>query len=317
VGYIGGMGRGEGVRVRLCRPADRGSIERLGHPPSVAGMLCPPPARRIAWRLLGTRAVAVLAEEAGTGAVIGSAQFVRQHRSPGTWIFGHWRVAAGRRRQGIGRRILAEGMRRLPEVTRLYSHVEIDNDASIEAHKRLGFEVGRTLWGSAPLGVLSTIGPATPALRLEPAGARDWPVLFAIYARAMGSLWLRLFPSLGPRTFLGGTRGGLRAGAVAVARGGQGAGSDARAPGAKAISGDRSVAGYLVWESSAVTLFAEPDACDQALLARVALQVLAQGARRDLEIGLRGLPRSLAVRPGTIVLQELMGMPDVRTQWRG
>jgi len=37
----------------------------------------------------------------------------------------------------------------------------------------------------------------------------------------------------------------------------------------------------------------------------------------DLEIGLRGLPRSLTVRPGTIVLQELMGMPDVKTQWRG
>jgi len=291
-------------------------IERLGHPPSVAGMLCPPRARRIAWCLMGTRAVTVLAEEAETGAVVGSAQFVRQRRSPGTWIFGHWRVAAGRRRQGIGRRILAEGLRRLPEVTRLYSHVELGNDASIAAHERLGFEVGRTLWGSAPLGVLSTIGPATPALRLEPVGARDWPVLFAIYARAMGSLWLRLFPSLGPGTFLGGTRGGLRAGAVAVARGGQGT-AGARATGARAISTDRSVAGYLVWEGSGVTLFADPDACDQALLARGALQGLAQGGRRDLEIGLRGLPRSLTVRPGTIVLQELMGMPDVKTQWRG
>jgi len=311
------MARGDGVRVRLCRPADRGSIERLGHPPTVAGMLCPPPARRIAWRLLGTRAVTFLAEEAGTGAVVGSAQFVRSRRSPGTWIFGHWRVAAGRRRLGIGRRILAEGMRRLPEVTRLYSHVELDNDASNAAHERLGFEVGRTLWGSAPLGVLSTIGPATPALRLEPVGTRDLPVLFAIHARAMGSLWLRLFPSLGPRTFLGGTRGGLRAGAVAVACGGQGTAWGARATGASAISGDGSVAGYLVWEGSAVTLFADPDACDHALLARVALQVIAQGGRRDLEIGLRGLPRSLAVRPGTIVLQELMGMPDVKTQWRG
>ncbi|HKB08845.1 MAG TPA: hypothetical protein VKF61_11245, partial [Candidatus Polarisedimenticolia bacterium] len=55
--------------------------------------------------------------------------------------------------------------------------------------------------------------------------------------------------------------------------------------------------------------------CDQAFLARVALQLLGQGARRDLEVELRGLPRLLTERPGPIRLRALMGMPDVPTQW--
>jgi hypothetical protein len=77
------------------------------------------------------------------------------------------------------------------------------------------------------------------------------------------------------------------------------------------------VAGFVLWEGAAATLFAEPDACDPAFLARVALQIVAQGARRDDTIELRGLPRSLKGHPGPIGLQVLMGMPDVRTQWRG
>jgi hypothetical protein len=86
---------------------------------------------------------------------------------------------------------------------------------------------------------------------------------------------------------------------------------------AAAASADRSIAGFVLWVGRAATLFAEPEACDPALLARVALQIVAQGARRDDEIELRGLPRSLAGRPGPIAFQVLMGMPDVRTQWRG
>ena len=313
----GGLPGRSRTLIRLCRPADRASIERLGHEPHVADILCPKSARRLAWRLVGTRAVAVLAEEVGTGAVIGSVQFVRSRRSSDTWMFGHWRVAAARRRQGIGRRILVEGAGLLPQVARLYSYVDWDNDASIAAHERLGFEAGRTLWGKAPLGVLTTVGPATPALRLEPVGARDWPVLFAIYARAMGCLWLRLFPGLGPGNFLGGTLGGLRAGVVAVVRGLPGVAWSTTDPRAGTTSPDRSVAGFVLWEGEAVTLFADPAVCDHAFLARAALQAIARGARRDLEIGLRGLPRSLPVRPGPIRFQAVMGMPDVMTRWQG
>src|SRR3989454_8775721 len=258
----GGLPGRRRALIRLCRPADRASIERLGHPPHVADILCPRPARRLAWRLLGTRAVPVLAEEEGTGTVIGSVQFVRSRRSPDTWMFGHWRVTAARRRQGIGRHMLVEGTRLLPQVARLYSYVDWDNEASIAAHERLGFESGRTLWGRAPLGVLTTVGPATPALRLEPVGARDWPVLFAIYTRALGSLWLRLFPGLGPGNFLGGTLGGLRAGVVAVVGGLPGGARSTTDPRAGTTSPDRSVAGFVLWEGEAVTLFADPAACD-------------------------------------------------------
>jgi acetyltransferase (GNAT) family protein len=304
---------GDGALIRVCRPGDRGSIERLGHPPAIADMFCPPRSRRIAWRLLGTRAVSLLAQEAGTGSALGSVQFVRSRRSPDTWMFGHWRILAGRRRQGWGRRILAEGLRLLPQIRRLYSLVDVDNEASMAAHRRLGFEAGSALWGSAPLGVLSTIGPATPALRLEPVAGRDWSVVFAIYARSMGSLWLRLFPGLGQGSFLGGERGGLRAGVIAVARGLSG--SVALSVRAARTPADRPAAGFVLWEGAGVTLFAEPATCDQAFLARVALQLLGQGARRDLEVELRGLPRLLTERPGPIRLRALMGMPDVPTQW--
>jgi hypothetical protein len=310
----GGVPVGDGALIHICRPEDRGLIERLGHPPAVARILCPPPSRRIAWRLLGTRAVSFLAEEAGTGTALGSVQFVRSRRSPDTWMFGHWRTLTARRRQGWGRRILEGGLRLLPQIRRLYSFVDLDNETSIAAHQRLGFEAGRALWGRVPLGVLSTIGPPTPALRLEPVGRRDWPVVFAIYARAMGSLWLRLFPGFGPKSFLERERGGLRAGVIAVARGPSG--SKALNVGLGGAPADRPAAGFVLWEGTGVTLFVDPDACDPALLARMALQLLGQGARRDLDIELRGLPRLLAERPGPIVLRALMAMPDVPTQWR-
>ncbi len=311
----GGAGAG-GIVVRACGLADRPSIERLGHPRHVCEILCPSLPRRIAWRLLGTRAVSVLAEDRVAGTVVGAAQFVRSRRSRDTWMFGHWRVTVARRRQGIGRRLLEEATHLLPEVGRLYSYVEWDNHVSIAAHERLGFEAGRTLWGKAPLGGLSTVGPANPAVRLEPAGARDWAALFAIYARAMGSLWMRLFPGLGPPNFLGGTTGRPRAGALAVVRALQSAGRGAFTVRAGTAATDRSAAGFVLWDGTTVTLFAEPEACDAALLARVALQIVAQGARRDDGIELRGLPHSLGGRLGPVVFQVLMGMPDVKTQWR-
>jgi hypothetical protein len=310
---VAGEPAGEEALIRVCRPRDRALIERLGHPTAIADMFCPPRLRRILWRLVGTRAVSLLAQETGTGSVLGSVQFVRSRRSPDTWMFGHWRTLAGRRRQGWGRRILAEGLRLLPQIRRLYSLVDAANEASIAAHRRLGFEAGRALWGSAPLGLLSTVGPATPALRLEPVAGRDWPLVFAIYARSMGSLWLRLFPGLGQQSFLGEQRGGLRAGVIAVARGLSG--SVALSVRAGRTSADGPAAGFVLWEGAAVTLFADPERCDQAFLARVALQLLAQGARRDREVELRGLPRDLEERPGPIRLRTLMAMPDVPTQW--
>jgi RimJ/RimL family protein N-acetyltransferase len=291
------------IVVRACGAGDRASVERLGHPPAVASILCPSLPRRMAWRVSGTRAVSVAAVERRTGTVLGCVQFLRSRRSPHTWMFGHWRVAPAVRKRGIGRRLLLEGVRGLSGARRLYSYVEWENEGSKEAHARLGFEAGSTLRGSATLGALSTIGAATPALRLDAVRTRDWDVLFAIYARAMGSLWLRLHPGLGPRNFLDGAPGGLRAIAVAVARGG---------PAAKGAA-----VGLVIWAGAGPVLFADPDVCDAGLLARSALQILAKRSRRDDEIRLRGLPRSLADRPGPIRLQELMGMPDVRTQWRG
>ncbi len=288
------------VVVRLCRPQDRSALLRLGHPPVVARILCPAAGRDLLWRLRGTRSVSVVAEETATGLLVGSVQFIQTARRPGTWMFGHWRVAAGRRRQGLGRRLLHEGALLLPAARRLYSYVDWGNEQSMAAHERCGFEPGRSLFGSAPLGLLSTIGPATPALRLEPAGRRDWSSLFGLYARAMGILWLRLAPGLGPGNFLGGALAGIRVALVAVVRG---PGRDARA------------SGFVLWEGRRVTFFAEPDVCDTALLARVALQIIALGGRRDSTLEVRGLPAALLEKPGPIAAQILMGMPDVRTQW--
>src|SRR5262245_40130143 len=149
-----------GVVVRRVRPADRDAIEGLGHPPPIPSLLCPTRPVRIAWRLLGTRAVTVVAEDVRTGSLLGTVQFVRSRRNPDTWMFGHWRVAAQRRRAGIGRRLLVEGRRLASGVGRLYSYVEWGNEVSMAAHERLGFEAGETLLGRAPLGALSTIGPA-------------------------------------------------------------------------------------------------------------------------------------------------------------
>lgn len=290
----------EAILVRASRLEDRSALLSLGHPPAVAGILCPSAGRDLLWRLRGTRSISVVAEETATGRLLGAVQFIQTTRRPGTWMFGHWRVAAGRRRQGIGRRLLREGARLLPFARRLYSYVDWGNEPSLAAHERCGFETGRWLFGSAPLGLLSTIGPATPAVRLEPAGRRDWPSLFGLYARAMGSLWLRLAPGLGPRSFLGGALAGPRVALVAVVR----------APG-----GNPPISGFVLWEGPRVTFFADPDHCGAALLARVALQIISLGGRRESPLELRGLPVGFIERPGPVAAQVLMGMPDLGTQW--
>ena len=274
---------------------------RLGHPPGVVDILCPPLARRIGWGLRGTLSRTALALDGRPGGILGSVQFLRSRRDRGTWMFGHWRVAAGRRREGIGRRLLREGAGLLPDGTRLYSYVDWGNEASLAAHERCGFEAGRTLHGSAPLSVLTTIGAATPALRLEPAGWRNPSLLFGLYARSMGSLWFRLFPGLRPRRFLAPRIASFRVVLLAMARDAERAGGPA---------------GLVVWEGESLTFFADPAACDAALLARVALQLTALGARREATLDLRGLPRTFLARPGPIALQVLMGMPDPPTQWR-
>ena len=244
--------------------------------------------------------MSVVAEETATRLLLGAVQFIQTARRPGTWMFGHWRVAVGRRRQGVGRRLLQEGVRLLPAARRLYSYVDWGNEPSMAAHERCGFEAGRSLFGSAPLGLLSTIGPATPAVRLEPVGRHDWPSLFGLYARAMGSVWLRLEPGLGPRSFLGGGLSGLRVALIAIVRG---PGREPRA------------SGFVLWEGARVTFFADPDLCDAALLARVALQIIALGGRRESTLEIRGLPAGLMERPGPVSAQVLMGMPDLKTQW--
>ena len=149
------------------------------------------------------------------------------------------------------------------------------------------------------------------ALRLEPAGWRDRSLLFGLYARSMGSLWFRLFPGLRPRRFLPLRVAGFRVMLLAMAR-------DAERSGvpAEAGRGPLGPSGLVVWERESLTFFADPAACDAALLARVALQLTALGARREATLELRGLPRTFLARPGPIALQVLMGMPDPPTQWK-
>jgi hypothetical protein len=302
---------GPQVEIRLCLSSDREGLQRLGHPPGVVDILCPPLGRRIAWRLRGTLSRTALAIDGRTRSVLGSVQFLRSRRDRATWMFGHWRIAAGRRREGIGRRLLREGSACLPAGARLYSYVDAGNEPSIAAHERCGFEAGRTLQGSAPLSVLTTIGPATPALRLEPAGFGDSSVVFGLYARAMGSLWFRLFPRLRPGRFLPRRFAGFRVVLLAKTR-------DAEPGGGRQGDGrgGSGPAGIVVWEGESLMLYVDPAACDAAFVARVALQLTALGARRESTLEIRGLPRTFLLRPGPIHMQVLMGMPDPWTQWK-
>jgi GNAT superfamily N-acetyltransferase len=265
--------------------------------------MAPSRLRRLEWAILGDRVVGLVAEDPEPGGVIGSVQFVRSRRDPGTWMFGHWRVAPSRRRSGIGRLLLSEGVRLLPAVGRLYSYVDWGNQGSLEAHLRLGFESGPQAVASVPLGALSTIGPPAPAVRLGRLRRRSRAALFDLYRRAMGDLWLRLFPRLGPDGPPPFERAGWRRWAEILARG------PARLYG---VENEGGPAGFVVWRGASIRLFTDPAACGPALLARVAMQLMDRGASRDWWIDLRGLPREILGRPGPIVAQTLMGLDDAR-----
>jgi RimJ/RimL family protein N-acetyltransferase len=294
-----------GTRVRFSLRDDREGLEALGHPPPVAASLSPSLATRLAWRVTGLRAESLVAEDDRAG-VIGCVQFVRERSDSGTWMFGHWRVAMPWRRRGIGSALIDEGLRLLPEIRRLYSYVDRGNQISISAHLNIGFEMAPEVHGSAPIGALSTIGPATPAIRMEPRRRGDGPRLADLYRRAMGPLWFRLFPGERHRftPALGaGTEGpvldllrGLRAGPARLA----------------IVSGGGLPVGFVAWRGGAAPpiLYTDPDACDGGLLARVAARLLALGVRRDAEILLRGLPAAFLASSGPISTRVLMGLPD-------
>jgi hypothetical protein len=299
----GSAARDTPIRVRLCRPADRAAVAALGHAPAVVAALCPTAPMRLAWSLGGTAARGFLAENRASGAVVGSIQFVRSRREPETWMFGHWRVIAARRREGIGRLLLREGAGLLGEVRRLYSYVDWGNEVSRLAHEHLGFEASPQIRGSAPLGGLSTIGPATPGLRLEFVPRRERAGLFDLYRRAAGDLWSRLFPHLGPDSFLAS---------------GFSDGNALPAPTTRLLGITRvwtvrpmgAAAGFILWRGSSITVYVDPVLCGAALLAQVAMKLMAIGARREQEIALVGLRDDHLSRPGPIAPQVLMGMPD-------
>jgi GNAT superfamily N-acetyltransferase len=271
----------------------------------VAQALSSPLPRRLEWALSGTAALGLVAEDAATGALLGSVQFVRSRRDAATWMFGHWRVAPALRRKGVGRLLLERGTDLLPAASRLYSYVDWGNEGSIAAHLKLGFEAAPEVRGAAALGALSTIGAAAPALRLTPVPRGAAAGLFPVYRRAMGGLWLRLFPRLDAGNFL--------------APWGRSADPRRLLPNLMlrfltrlwAVGPGTAPAGLLAWDQASITLFLDPAACDAALLARVAIQVLGLGAPRERLLEMRGLSRDVVSRSGPIMSQVLMGKTEI------
>jgi hypothetical protein len=292
------------MRVRDCQRSDRWRIARLGHTPDVIATLCPTPLTRLAWRISRTRVRVFVAEEPASEELLGSVQFVRSRIDDGTWMFGHWKVPAGRRGEGIGGVLLREALRLLPQARRIYSLVDLNNTASIRAHVRYGFEAGTAVLGGAPLGALSTIGPPAPAVHLERLAADGWGAILDLYRSSMGPVWMRLFPRLDatmiPRAAVEPPDLSNVQPRTASIPGGVMVVSDA---------GDRPA--FLVRRGARTVLFTDPGRCDAGLLARVASQVMALGAGRDDRLALRGLPRNLAQRPGPIRSWVLMGAADV------
>ncbi len=292
--------------VRPCRPHDRDALRALGQPPEVAAALCPSILTRVAWALGGFEARGFVAEETRGGLAIGGVQFVRARRSSGTWMFGHWRVAPGYRRRGVGRLLLGEGVRRLPGLRRLFSYVDWGNDGSIQAHLRLGFEAAAEIEGRAPLGGLSTVGPAAPSVRLVPASRRDGSALADLYRKAMGPLWLRLFPD-DQRSFspeLGTGLGGPALPLLRLLREGRARTFIVRADGPPA--------GFAVWRGGAgtVALYMDPGVCEGALLAKTAVQLMSLGIPRTLEIVVHGLPPPVLAPRTPIAARILMALPE-------
>lgn len=293
-----------GVRVRRCGANDRESLVRLGHLPGAVRSLAPTPADRLVWATRGVRAVGIVAEETGSGRILGSVHFVGSRRDPETWMFGHWRVDGARRRTGIGRLLVSEGLRLLPEVRRLYSYVDWGNDRSILAHERIGFERATELHGRATLGELSRIGPPAPAVRARRVRASDRTALFPLFRRAMGPLWMRLFPGTDGRNYLS------QIGGVWDLRGMVSALWRAPSTTIWRIDAGGSADAFLVSRGSDLTLYLDPSSCSPALLTRTALWALGRVGSRDLTVELRGLNQDLVARTGELIARTLMGLPE-------
>jgi GNAT superfamily N-acetyltransferase len=292
------------MRIRECRASDRRSLDHLGHFPGVIETLGPTRFTRLAWAIHRTRVLTFVVEDPASGALTGSVQFVRSRIDRGTWMFGHWRVSPDRRGEGIGGALLRGALQRVPGVTRLYSLIEPENEASIRAHDRLGFERSSRYCGGGPLGLLSTIGPPTPAVRLQRVTRRDRRKLFGLYQSAMGSLWGRLFPGLLATRFLHAADE-----PPDLAR--------PRSPSASIpdrvmlVQDSDERPAFLVRSRRQTCLFSNPERCEAGLVARVASRLLALGAGREEWLTLRGLPRSLARKPGQIRSWVLMGTTDL------
>jgi hypothetical protein len=251
------------------------------------------------------RVVGMVAEEPEHKEILGSIQFVRHRRQPGTWMFGHWRVSSPQRRAGVGRLLVCEGLRLLPEIQRLYSFVEWNNDASIAAHTRLGFQAAPELWGRAALGPLSTLGPPPPAVRLDRVPPRGPRFVRSLFRRSMGPLWCALFPGPassgdpGPACAPWDLRGWL---SVIWRR---------MSTRAWSATTPERVEAILVRTGRNATVFLDPEKCAPGLLARVALAMLSIGFERGQEVELRGLSRGIVERGGPIRAQILMGLTEV------
>lgn len=292
------------MRIRECQRSDRQSLDHLGHLPDAIETLCPSLYTRVAWAIRHTRVRSFVIEDPASETAVGSVQFVRSRIDRHTWMFGHWRVSPEQRGRGIGGALLRGALARIAGVKRLYSLIEAENEASLLAHERLDFERSKRHFGGGPLGFLSTIGSPTPAVRLERVAGGDRPALFALYQRAMGVLWERLFPGLTAARFV-----------HAVAEP-----PDPARPGHPAATIPDSVMlvhdsderpAFLVRSGRRTSLFCSPERCDAGLVARVASRLLASGAGRDEWLALRGLPGPLGRRPAPIRSWILMGTADL------
>lgn len=292
------------MRIRECQRSDRQSLDHLGHLPDAIETLCPSLYTRVAWAIRHTRVRSFVIEDPASETPVGSVQFVRSRIDRGTWMFGHWRVAPEQRGRGIGGALLRGALARIAGVTRLYSLIEAENEASLLAHERLGFERSDRHIGGGPLGFLSTIGPPTPAARLERVARGDRPALFGLYQSAMGSLWGRLFPGLASTRFLHAADEP----------------PDPAHPGHPAATIPDSVMlvhdsderpAFLVRSGRRTSLFGNPDRCDAGLLARIASRLLALGAGRDEWLALRGVPGPLGRKPHPIRSWILMGTTNL------
>lgn len=230
-------------------------------------------------------------------------QFVRSALDPHTWMFGHWRVSAGQRGRGTGAALLRGALNRIAGVRSLYSLIEPENEASLRAHERLGFERAATYFAGGPLGFLSTIGPPGPAVQLHRAPACS-EELVELYRQAMGPLWKRLFPGLAPVRV-------LNASAEPPEPAPSGHPSASLPDSIMLVRDGDERPGFIVRGRGRTCLFCNPERCDAGLIARVASRLLALGAARGQWLALRGLPERLGRKPDPIRNWIVMGTADL------